>query len=154
MQRELARLVESGLVQVNLQGRQKRYKANPDSPVYSELSSLVSKLLGADQEVEDALQPIDHKIDLALICGSVAKGTEHANSDVDLLLVSDILTLEEVFHSLAPAEIKTKGTDLFSRSSPAPTFSTYADSALHSLSEAPARPTCGYLWPREFHHHK
>ncbi|MGK0524146.1 MAG: putative transcriptional regulator [Pseudomonadales bacterium] len=49
VQRELARLVDSGLVQVKLQGSQKRYRANPDSPVFPELSSLVSKLLGPEQ---------------------------------------------------------------------------------------------------------
>ncbi|PCM44915.1 nucleotidyltransferase domain-containing protein [Marinobacter sp. ANT_B65] len=104
VQRELARLVDSGLVQVTLQGRQKRYKANPDSPVFPELSSLVSKLLGPEQQIEDALSLIDEKIDMALIYGSVAKKTDHANSDIDLMLVSDSLTLEEVFDALAPAE--------------------------------------------------
>ncbi|MDG5499642.1 transcriptional regulator [Marinobacter sp. BGYM27] len=110
VQRELARLVDSGLVQVNLQGRQKRYKANPDSPVYPELSSLVSKLLGPEQHVQDALGPISHKIDLALIYGSVAKRTDHANSDIDLMLVSDTLTLEDVFEALEPAEISLSRT--------------------------------------------
>jgi len=104
VQRELARLVDSGLVQVMLQGRQKRYRANPDSPVFPELSSLVSKLLGPEQQIEDALSSIDDKIDIALIYGSVAKKTDHANSDIDLMLVSDSLTLEEVFDALAPAE--------------------------------------------------
>lgn len=104
VQRELARLVDSGLVQVTLQGRQKRYRANPDSPVFPELSSLVSKLLGPEQQIEDALSSIDDKIDIALIYGSVAKKTDHANSDIDLMLVSDSLTLEEVFDALAPAE--------------------------------------------------
>ncbi len=110
VQRELARLVDSGLVQVNLQGRQKRYKANLDSPVYPELSSLVSKLLGPEQQVEDALKPISDRIDLALIYGSVAKRTDHANSDIDLMLVSDTLTLEEVFEALGPAEINLSRT--------------------------------------------
>lgn len=110
VQRELARLVDSGLVQVNRQGRQKRYKANPDSPVYPELSSLVSKLLGPEQQVEDALKPISDRIDLALIYGSVAKRTEHADSDIDLMLVSDTLTLEEVFEALGAAEINLSRT--------------------------------------------
>jgi predicted nucleotidyltransferase len=104
VQREVVRLVDSGLVQVNLQGRQKRYRANPDSPVYPELISLVTKLLGPEQQVEDALRPIFHKIDLALIYGSVAKRNDHADSDIDLMLVSDTLTLEEVFEVLGPAE--------------------------------------------------
>jgi predicted nucleotidyltransferase len=106
VQRELLRLVDSGLVQVKLQGRQKRYRANPDSPVFPELSSLASKLFGPGQQVEDALNSISDKIDLALIYGSVAKRTDHANSDIDLMLVSDSLTLEEVFEALEPAEIK------------------------------------------------
>ena len=106
VQRELLRLVDSGLVQVKLQGRQKRYRANPDSPVFPELSSLASKLFGPGQQVEDALNSISDKIDLALIYGSVAKRTDHANSDIDVMLVSDSLTLEEVFEALEPAEIK------------------------------------------------
>lgn len=110
VQRELARLVDSGLVQVNLQGRQKRYKSNLASPVYPELASLVSKLLGPEKQVEDALKPISDKIDLALIYGSVAKRTDHANSDIDLMLVSDTLTLEEVFEVLGPAEIDLSRT--------------------------------------------
>lgn len=104
VQREVARLVDSGLVQVNSQGRQKRYKANPDSPVYPELSSLVTKLLGPEKQVEEALKPISDRIDLALIYGSVAKRTDHSGSDIDLMLVSDTLTLEEVFEALGAAE--------------------------------------------------
>lgn len=110
VQRELARLVDSGLVQVNRQGRQKRYIANPDSPVYPELSSLVSKLLGPEQQVEDALKPIIDRIELALIYGSVAKRTDHANSDIDLMLVSDALTLEQVFEALEAAEVNLSRT--------------------------------------------
>lgn len=104
VQREVARLVDSGLVQVKSQERQKRYKANPDSPVYPELSSLVSKLLGPEKQVEDALKPISDRIDLALIYGSVAKRSDHSDSDIDLMLVSDTLTLEEVFEALGAAE--------------------------------------------------
>lgn len=110
VQRELARLVDSGLVQVKLQGRQKRYRANPNSPIFPELLSLASKLLGPEQQVEDALNSISDEIDLALIYGSVAKRTDHANSDIDLMLVSDSLTLEEAFEALRPAEIKLSRT--------------------------------------------
>lgn len=110
VQRELARLVESGLVEVNLQGRQKRYNANPDSPVYQELVSLVAKLLGPERQISEALEAINDQIELALIYGSVAKRTDHASSDIDLMLVSDTLTLEEVFEALGPAEVKLSRT--------------------------------------------
>ena len=43
---------------------------------------------------------------LALLYGSVARGDERADSDVDLLIVSDDLTLEEVYRRLGPLEKK------------------------------------------------
>jgi predicted nucleotidyltransferase len=39
-----------------------------------------------------------------MIYGSIAKGRENAASDVDLLIVADALTLEEVYAVLAPVE--------------------------------------------------
>lgn len=41
---------------------------------------------------------------LALIFGSVAKRTDTANSDIDLLVVSDDLTLEDLYMHLSPFE--------------------------------------------------
>ena len=45
--RELTRLVESGLVTVTPVGRQRRYQANRESPLFSELHSLVLKTVEA-----------------------------------------------------------------------------------------------------------
>ena len=41
---------------------------------------------------------------LALLFGSVARRTDAAASDIDLLLVSDDLTLEAVYTAMAPVE--------------------------------------------------
>jgi predicted nucleotidyltransferase len=41
---------------------------------------------------------------LALVYGSVAKGSDTAHSDIDLLVVSDELALEQVYDALAPVE--------------------------------------------------
>ena len=49
-------------------------------------------------------QPLRDRISLALVYGSVAKGTDKASSDVDLLIVSDTLTLEEIYQALEPTE--------------------------------------------------
>ncbi len=43
VQRELKRLDESGLVTVKRVGSQKHYQANPQSPIFSELCSIVHK---------------------------------------------------------------------------------------------------------------
>jgi len=104
VQRELARLSGSGLLRVSRVGNQKHYQANPDAPIYPELCSLVRKTMGLAEPLRSALTPLREDLELALVFGSIAKGTSTAKSDVDLLLVSDSLTLEEVYTALAPVE--------------------------------------------------
>jgi len=104
VQRELKRLSSSGLVTVSRIGKQKHYQANPDCPVFEELCALVRKTVAMVEPIRRALVPLAERISLALIYGSVAKGTETASSDIDLLVVADGMTLEEVYAALAPVE--------------------------------------------------
>ncbi len=104
VRRELARLVESGLVTVNVLGTQKHYQANPDSPIFNELRGIVTKTVALADPLRAALRPLAKRIDLALLYGSVAKGQSRADSDIDLLVVADEMTLEELFARLAPVE--------------------------------------------------
>ena len=106
VQRELQRLVSSGLVTVTRLGKQKHHQANPDSPVFEELRGLVLKTVAMAEPIRQAFEPLAHTIALALIYGSVAKGTDTAASDVDLLVVSDQLMLEDIYLALAPVEAK------------------------------------------------
>lgn len=48
VQRELARLAQSGLVTARAVGNQKHYQANPEAPIYAELCSIVQKTVCAD----------------------------------------------------------------------------------------------------------
>lgn len=104
VQREVQRLSASGLLKVEVTGRQKLYRANPDAPIHDELCALVAKTMGPAQRLAEALQAADDTIELALVYGSVADGTDRADSDIDLLLVSDTLSLEDVFRLVAAAE--------------------------------------------------
>lgn len=104
VQRELERLLASGLVTVRQIGNQKHYQANAASPVFHELRSIVRKTTGLADPIAAALRPLRKKIDLALIYGSVARGEERAGSDVDLLVVSDHLLLEDLLSALGKAE--------------------------------------------------
>ena len=104
VQRELQRLASSGLVTVTRIGKQKHYKANPDSPVFEELRGLMLKTVAMVEPVRQALEPITDRIVLALVYGSVAKGADTAASDIDLLVVADQVTLEELYSTLAPVE--------------------------------------------------
>lgn len=45
VQRELARLAGAGLLTIDPVGNQKRYRANPDCPIYHELVAIVRKTL-------------------------------------------------------------------------------------------------------------
>ena len=104
VQRELSRLELTGLVTATAIGNQKHYQANPHSPLFVELIGIVRKTVGLKHPLLDALEPLKKKIDLAFVYGSVAMATDTSSSDIDLLIVSDKLALEEVFIALAPVE--------------------------------------------------
>ena len=104
VQRELARLQQSGLLVQTVLGNQKHYQANVQAPIFAELRGIVGKMLGPADALRQALAPIAAEVRLALLYGSVARRSDTAHSDFDLLLVSDTLTLEQVYAALAPAE--------------------------------------------------
>jgi predicted nucleotidyltransferase len=51
-----------------------------------------------------ALEPLGPKLEAAFLYGSVAKGTDTAKSDVDVMLVGKNLTLNKVLQLLMPLE--------------------------------------------------
>lgn len=102
VQRELARLEQSGLVTVRRLGTQKHYQANPDSPLYEELCGIARKTVGLAEPLRDALNPIASKITAAFVYGSVARREDHAASDIDLMVVSESLTYADVIEALEP----------------------------------------------------
>ena len=104
LQRELNRLVNSQLVQSTRVGNLRCFQANPQSPVYTELVALTRKTMGAAPLLQQALEPMAASISNAFIFGSVAKGTDTANSDVDVLLVSEGLLLSDILQVLLPIE--------------------------------------------------
>ena len=104
VQRELARLARSELVAIERHGNQKHYRANPDSPIYEELCSIVRKTIGIEENLRAALEPLAARLSLALIYGSVAKQSDTASSDIDLLVVSDDLTLEDLYAAFSSVE--------------------------------------------------
>jgi predicted nucleotidyltransferase len=102
VQREVARLAGSGLLTVEPVGNQKRYRADPASPIHTELVSLVRKTFGLAAPLREALAPLAEHVAVAFVYGSVAKGSDTAASDIDLMLVSDTLTYADVMAALHP----------------------------------------------------
>jgi predicted nucleotidyltransferase len=103
VQRELARLAQSGLVTVRPVGNQKHYQANPDSPIYAELCGIARKTVGLAEPLREALAPLASQIHAAFVFGSVAKKTDTATSDIDLMIVSDTLEYGDTFLTLQAA---------------------------------------------------
>jgi predicted nucleotidyltransferase len=103
VQRELATLSNSGLVTVKAVGNQKHYQANPNSPIFTELCSIVQKTIGLADPLRKALEPLASQIIAAFVYGSVARKTDTANSDIDLMLLSDEISYGELFSTLENA---------------------------------------------------
>lgn len=103
VQRELARLAQSGLVTVKPVGNQKHYQANPASPIYDELRGVVRKTVGLAEPLRAALAPLAGQIRAAFVYGSVAKKQDTASSDIDLMLLSERLSYADLYAVLEAA---------------------------------------------------
>jgi predicted nucleotidyltransferase len=104
LQRELNKLAEAGLVRSERVGNLRRFQANLESPVYGELVALTRKTLGVEPLLREALEPLARNLETAFIYGSVAKRTDRAKSDVDVMLVGKNLTLSKVLELMVPLE--------------------------------------------------
>ncbi len=90
VQKELEQLVAAGLVVRERRANQVHFHANPEASIYGELCGIVTKTFGISDVLREALARFKDRVRLAFIFGSIAKGTAHATSDIDLLLVADL----------------------------------------------------------------
>jgi predicted nucleotidyltransferase len=105
-QRELAKLTASGLLTLRPVGNQKRYQADPAAPIHGELVGIIQKTVGLAEPLRDALRPLSKKIVAAFVYGSVAKRSDTARSDIDLMIVSGKLGYADAIVALADVEQK------------------------------------------------
>lgn len=102
--RELNRLSRSRLVVVSRVGNQKRFQANAESPIFNELCGILKKTAGMVPPIREALEPVADQIEFTFVFGSVAKGEDSAESDIDLMVVSDELSPGQVQRHLYRTE--------------------------------------------------
>jgi predicted nucleotidyltransferase len=88
--KDLDRLTGAGLILREPRGNLVFYRANPEAAVYRELVGLVGKSFGIPDQLRRFLEPLASRIRYAGVFGSVARGEQRADSDVDLLLVGDV----------------------------------------------------------------
>jgi len=88
--RELKTLLALGLVKRREVGRQVFFSADPASPVFGELASLLRKTVGLGDRLRDALAPLADRVRVAFVYGSMAAGTAAPHSDVDVMVIGDV----------------------------------------------------------------
>jgi len=105
-QKQLERLIDSGVLQEDARrGIQRSIRANTEFIFYAELRSIARKSFGAVEPLREALAPFAKDILSAFVFGSVAKGTDSAKSDIDLIVVGNV-SLLELSEALHEAETK------------------------------------------------
>jgi len=90
LQRELKVLVDGGILEQRREGTRSYFKAETRSPLFPELRGLIEKTVGLLPTLSHALKPFAGRIDCAFAYGSVARSSEHALSDVDVLVVGAV----------------------------------------------------------------
>lgn len=103
LQRELARLVNAGILLRTRRGRNVHYQAARECPIHDELLGIFRKTLGVVGVIRQALEGLREGIVVAFVFGSVARGEEREGSDVDLMVVGEI-RFEEVVGAVRPVE--------------------------------------------------
>jgi predicted nucleotidyltransferase len=85
VQRELRQLEDLGLIQRARDGNRVYYDAVRSHPLYEEIRSIVRKTAGLADVLREALE--GPGVEWAFVFGSVARGEETAESDIDLMVV-------------------------------------------------------------------
>jgi DNA-binding transcriptional ArsR family regulator len=94
LQREVDSLVRVGILEKRVDGRRSYIKANEESPIFPEIRGLIEKTSGIVPLLQEAVGKLGKKIRWGFIYGSLARGEEGARSDVDLMLIGDVSTME------------------------------------------------------------
>jgi hypothetical protein len=97
---ELNQLTKTNLLKSHKNGRNVYYAANADHPLFPELKSMVSKVMGLDQVIDGIVNRLGD-LDKAYLIGDYAEGKD--TGIIDLILVGNINT-----HHLADLSKKTE----------------------------------------------
>lgn len=90
LHKELTKLTAGGVLQRQEVGNQVRYNADRNCPIFEELASILRKTSGLVDVLVEALSSVEKSIALAFVFGSVARGEQQSNSDVDVMLIGSL----------------------------------------------------------------
>lgn len=81
---ELNRFEEAGLLQTEVSGKKKFYKANTLHPLFADINSILRKIVGIDKLIESVVTQVGD-LEKAYITGDFARGID--SQIIDLVLV-------------------------------------------------------------------
>lgn len=96
IQRELKLLLQTGLLLKQRIGNQVHYQANSSSPLFQEIKALMIKTAGLADVLGNALRDFQERVCVAFLFGSLVKGNETPDSDVDVMIIGDVSFSEAV----------------------------------------------------------
>ncbi len=98
---ELNRLEDAGLLQSEIEGNKKYFKANTSHPLFFDINSILKKIVGIDKLIERVLNEIGD-LEQAYITGDFAKGTD--SPIIDLVLIGEDLDTNFIKGLISKAE--------------------------------------------------
>lgn len=90
VQRALKTLEEVGLISSSRRGKLVFYKAIKRHAIFDDLKKLFLKTVAIGDSVRQAIKPLSNKIKYLFIFGSLAKGVETIESDIDLFVIGEL----------------------------------------------------------------
>ena len=98
---ELNRFENAGLLQSQIKGNKKVYKANISHPLYPDINNILLKYIGFDKIIENVIQKLG-KMNCVYVVGEFARGVD--NHVIDLVFICDDLDREYLARLTAKAE--------------------------------------------------
>ena len=93
LQREIDALVRVGVLAKRVDGRRSYIKANEDSPIFPELRGMIEKTSGIVPMLRKAIAGTKG-LKIGFVYGSLARGEEGAGSDVDVMILGDVSSMD------------------------------------------------------------
>lgn len=90
LQRELKTLATAGVLKRRQDGRRVYFQADAECPIFQDLAQILFKTAGMVDALKAAFKPLQKRIQVAFIFGSVAASAERSTSDIDLMIVGSV----------------------------------------------------------------
>lgn len=98
---ELNRFVDAGLLQTELEGNKKLYRANTKNPFFSDLQNIIRKFVGIDEIIKNVVHKLGN-VSSVYLEGNIAKGLE--SEVIDVLLLGDNINKSYLSNLVEKAE--------------------------------------------------